>query len=207
MHPPFFFVYRQMRFLTLGRSVRLKKKTLKKNHKKSRNSRPWYPRTTSKVNSNIFGWTKCTTYCKKCSCFCSCFSLSCYYAQFSDEEDYFKWKTVELRLWAFCFENAKNLGRSDDSKLRKKRGWPNVQFKRIKPLLSNLEFNIVHDKLISKRTFFSVPTIPTLLFRKGANIDLFDHEQRKFKYLEMNLCSVAPTVFVCFCIVIICLFL
>ena len=85
-----------------------------------------------------------------------------------------------------------------------------MQFKRIKPLLSNLEFNIVHDKLISKRTFFSVPTIPTLLFRKVANIDLFDHEQRKFKYLdnlEMNLCSVAPTVFVCFCIVIICLFL
>ena len=89
----------------------------------------------------------------------------------------------------------------------KKREWPNVQFKRIKPLLSNLEFNIVHDKLISKRAFFSVPTIPTLLFRKGANIDLFDHEQRKFKYLEMNLCSVAPTVFVYFCIVIICLFL
>ena len=26
----------------------------------------------------------------------------------------------------FFFENAKNLGRSDDAKRRKKRGWPNV---------------------------------------------------------------------------------
>ena len=60
-----------------------KKKTLKKNHKKSRNSRPWYPKTTSKVNIHIFGWTKCPN-CKKSSCFCSCFSLCCYYAQFSD---------------------------------------------------------------------------------------------------------------------------
>ena len=24
----------------------------------------------------------------------------------------------------FCFENAKNMGRSDDAKWRKKRGWP-----------------------------------------------------------------------------------
>ena len=29
-------------------------------------------------------------------------------------------------LLFFFFENAKNLGRSDDSKRRKKRGWPNV---------------------------------------------------------------------------------
>ena len=27
----------------------------------------------------------------------------------------------------FFFENAKNLGRSDDAKRRKKRGWPNKQ--------------------------------------------------------------------------------
>ena len=26
----------------------------------------------------VFGLTKCTIYCKKCSCFCSCFSLCCY---------------------------------------------------------------------------------------------------------------------------------
>ena len=29
-------------------------------------------------------------------------------------------------LLVFFFENAKNLGRSDDAKRRKKRGWPNV---------------------------------------------------------------------------------
>ena len=156
---PIFFRLPSNAFPDIGSVCRIEKK----NHKKSRNSRPWYPRTTPKVNIHIFGWAKCTTYCKKCSCFCSCFSLSCYYAQFSYEKDYFKWKTVELRHCAFCFENAKNLDRSDDSKLRKKWGWPNVQFKRIKPLLSNLEFNIDHDKLISKRAFFSVPTIPTLL--------------------------------------------
>ena len=56
-----------MRFLILGRSVGLKKKS-------------WYPRMTLKVNIYICGLTKCTMYCKKCSCFCSCFSLRCDYA-------------------------------------------------------------------------------------------------------------------------------
>ena len=47
-----------------------KKRPKKKNHKKSRNGRPWYPRMTLKVNIHIFGLTKCTIlYCKKCSCF------------------------------------------------------------------------------------------------------------------------------------------
>ena len=36
----------------------------KKNHTKSRNRRPWYPRMTLKVNIHIFGLTKCTIYCK-----------------------------------------------------------------------------------------------------------------------------------------------
>ena len=61
-----------------------KQKTWKKNHKKSWNSRPWYPRTMLKVSIHIFGLKKCTIYCEKCSCFCSCFSLCCYYAHFSD---------------------------------------------------------------------------------------------------------------------------
>ena len=61
-----------------------KKKPKKTNYKKSRNSRPWYPRTTLKVNIHIFVLTKCTIYCEKCSCFCPCFSLGCYYAHFSD---------------------------------------------------------------------------------------------------------------------------
>ena len=83
--PFFFFVYRRMRFLILGRSVGLKKKNLKKNHKKSRNSRPWYPRTTLKVNIHAHIWTtECTIYREKCSCFCSSFSLCCYYVHFSD---------------------------------------------------------------------------------------------------------------------------
>ena len=80
----FSFAYRRMRFLILGRSVGLKKKKTKRNHKKSRNRRPWYPRTTLKVNIHIFGLTKCTIYCEECSCFCSCFSLCYYYAHFSD---------------------------------------------------------------------------------------------------------------------------
>ena len=37
-----------------------KKNKKKKNDKKSRNSRPWYPRTTLEVNIYIFGLTKCT---------------------------------------------------------------------------------------------------------------------------------------------------
>ena len=111
-----------MRFLILGRSVGLKKtKKTKKNHKKSQNSRPWYPRTTLKVNIHIFGLTKCTIYCEKCSCFCSCFSLCCHYAHFS-----FQVKNGVTTSLLFFFENAKNLGRSDDGKRRKKRGWPNL---------------------------------------------------------------------------------
>ena len=69
----FFFVQRRMRFLMLGRSVGLEKKFVKKNHKKSRNRRPWYPRITLKVNIHITRLTKCTIYCKKRSCFCSFF--------------------------------------------------------------------------------------------------------------------------------------
>ena len=69
----FFFVQRRLRFLMLGRSVGLEKKFLKKNHKKSRNRRPWYPRITLKVNIHITRLTKYTIYCKKRSCFCSFF--------------------------------------------------------------------------------------------------------------------------------------
>ena len=57
----------------VGRIGKRKTKKEKKNHKKSRNRRPWYPRMTLKVNIHITGLTKCTIYCKKRSCFCSCF--------------------------------------------------------------------------------------------------------------------------------------
>ena len=37
-----------------------------------------------KLTSTSVGLTKCTIYWRKCYCFCSCFSLCCYYAHFSD---------------------------------------------------------------------------------------------------------------------------
>ena len=84
-HPLFFLRLPSNAFPDIGSVGRIEKKKKKKNHKKSRNSRPWYPRTTLKVsNILIFRLTKCTIYCEKCSCFCSCFSLCCYYAHFSD---------------------------------------------------------------------------------------------------------------------------
>ena len=55
-----------MRFLILGRSVgRIEKK---KNRKKSQNRRPWYTRTTLKVNIHIrvFELRKCTMYNVQC---------------------------------------------------------------------------------------------------------------------------------------------
>ena len=77
----FLFVYRRMCFLMLGRSVGFeKRKTEKKNHKKSR-----YPRTTLKVNIHIFGLTNVQYTVKNVHVFalvflcavtiCSCFRL------------------------------------------------------------------------------------------------------------------------------------
>ena len=83
-HPLFFLRLPPNAFPDIGSVSRIEKKKPKKNHKKSQNSRPCYPRTTLKVNIHIFGLKKCTRYCEKCSCFCSCFSLCCYYAHFSD---------------------------------------------------------------------------------------------------------------------------
>ena len=73
-HPPFLslFTVECFSWYWVGRTEQKKK-----NHKKSRNSRPWYARKTLKVNVHIFGLTKCTIYWEKCSCFCSCFSLCC----------------------------------------------------------------------------------------------------------------------------------
>ena len=78
-NPLFFLCLLWNAFPDIGSVGRIEKtKNLKKNHKKSWNSRPWYPRTTLKVSIHIFGLTKCTIYCENCSCFCSCFSLCCY---------------------------------------------------------------------------------------------------------------------------------
>ena len=79
---------------------RIEKKTLKnKNHKKSRNRRPWYPRMTLKVNNHIFGLTKHTINCKKCSCFSLCF----YYAHFSDYKNLFHVKNGLTTSLLFFF--------------------------------------------------------------------------------------------------------
>ena len=80
--PPFFFSISVecICWYWVGGSDWKKKKTYKKNHKKFRNRRPWYPGTTFKVNFHIIGLTKCTICCKNYSCF----SLCCYYDHFSD---------------------------------------------------------------------------------------------------------------------------
>ena len=94
-----------MYFLILGRSDS-KKKTYKKNHKKFRNRRPWYPGTTLKVNFHIIGLTKCTICRKKCSCFSLCF----YYDHFSDRfKELFQVKSGLTTSLLFFLENAKNL--------------------------------------------------------------------------------------------------
>ena len=122
-----------MRFLMLGRSVgRIeKKKNLKKNHKKSPNRRPWYPGMTLKVNIYIFGLTKCTTYCKKCSCCFSCFSPHYFILIFQVKKiiSSEKWFNYVITSLFFFFENDKNLGQSDDAKRRKIRGCPKAKLR------------------------------------------------------------------------------
>ena len=111
-----------MRFLMLGRLVGLKKKDLqKKNHKKSRNRRPWYPRMTLKVNIHIFGLTKCTIYCKKCSCFVPVFLYAVTKLMFQIKRIISREKWFNYIVTFFFWKNyAKNVGRADDAKQRKK---------------------------------------------------------------------------------------
>ena len=73
----------------------------------------------------------------------------------------------------FFFENARNLGRSDDSKRRKKRGWPNR--KRIEIMINNvvlLSSPVLHSlglvirtknilKRMTKSVFMPVTKVPT----------------------------------------------
>ena len=123
-----------MRFLILGRSVGLKKKKTKRNHKKSRNRRPWYPRTTLKVNIHIFGLTKYTIYCKKFSCFCFCFSLCCYYKySFFSLQQFFQLKNgLTTSSFLLFLKMAKSwVGRTTVNG-EKKRGWANYKKKQEK---------------------------------------------------------------------------
>ena len=95
----------------------------------SRNRRPWYPRTTLKVNIHIFGLTKCTIYCEECSCFVPVFLYAVTMLIFQIKRIISSKKWFNYVVTFFFFENAKTLGRSDDGKQRKKRGWPYVNSK------------------------------------------------------------------------------
>ena len=53
-HPLFFFRLASNAFPDIRSVARIKKKTKKKNYKKSRNRRPWHPNMTLKVNIYIF---------------------------------------------------------------------------------------------------------------------------------------------------------
>ena len=120
-HPhPFFFRLASNAFPDFGSVSRIKKKN-KKNHKKSRNWRPWYPRMTLKVNIYIFGLTKCTIYCKKCSCFGPVFLYVVTMLIFQIKRIISSEKLFNQVVTSF-FGNAKNLGQSDNAKQRKKRG-------------------------------------------------------------------------------------
>ena len=111
-------------FPDLGRLVGLRKKRCKKKkqNKKSQNRKPWYSRMTLKVNIYIFGLTKSTIHCKKCSSFCSCLLCAVTMLIFQIK------RIISSEKWfnyvVTFFLNAKNLGRLDDTKQRKKRGWP-----------------------------------------------------------------------------------
>ena len=79
--------------------------------------RPWYPRTSAKVNIHIFGLTKCTIYCKNVPVFLYAVTMLIFQIKIIISSE--KWLTTSL-LFFFFLENAENLGRSDDAKRRKK---------------------------------------------------------------------------------------
>ena len=116
-----------MRFLILGRSVgRIEKK--KKNHKTTQNRRPWYPRTTLKVNIHIhvFGQIKkIQNILYNVFLFFSMLLLCSFFRL----KELFQVKNGLTTSLPFFF--AKNLGWSNNAKRRKKRGWPNDLLKLI----------------------------------------------------------------------------
>ena len=98
-----------MRFLIFGRLVGLKKKLKQKNHKKSRNRRPWHPKMTLKVNIYIFIFV-----------FVPVFLYAATMLIFQIKRIISSEKWFNYVFTVFFLENAKNLGRSDDAKRRKK---------------------------------------------------------------------------------------
>ena len=77
-----------------------------------------------KVNIHISGLTKCTTYCKNVPFLSLFFSMLLLFSFFGLKELFQVKNGLTKSLLFFFLGNAKNLGRSDDAKLRKKRGWP-----------------------------------------------------------------------------------
>ena len=102
-----------MHFLILGWSVGLKK-TKKTNHKKSQNWRPWYPRTTLKVNIYISGLTKYSV--EMCLFLSLFFSMLLLCSFFRLKESFEVKNGLTTSLLLFLFENAKNTGWLDDDK-------------------------------------------------------------------------------------------
>ena len=119
---PFFFRLASNAFSDIGSVGRIekkkKKRNLKKNHKKSRNSRPWYPRMRLKVNINTFGnaqYTEKNVLVFVPAVLCAVTMLIFQIKRIISSEKWFNYVvTVSF------FENAKNLGRSNDAKRRKR---------------------------------------------------------------------------------------
>ena len=138
--PVFFFVYRRMRFLTLGRIE--KKKPKKKITRSLGISGPGTPGRRQKSTFTYLDEQNAQHTVKNVLVFVPVFLYVVTMLNLEIKRIISSKKRLNYVVTLFFFENAKNLDRSDDSKRRKKWGWPNVQFKRIKPLLSNLEFII-----------------------------------------------------------------
>ena len=82
---------------------------------------------TLKVNICIFGSTKCIYYAvKNVPVFVPVFlyAVTMLIFQIKRIISREKWFNNVVTIFFFFFENAKTLGRSDDAKRRKKRGWP-----------------------------------------------------------------------------------
>ena len=127
---PFFssFSVERVFWYWVGRSD-WKKKKLKKIHKKSRNIRPWYPRTTLKVDIHIIWINKMDNILYNMLMVLFSVLLLCSFLRLKELFQVKNGLTTSL-LFLFCFENAKNLGRLDDAKRRKKKRMA-LQYQRV----------------------------------------------------------------------------
>ena len=91
----------------------------------------FFPSVEGKVNFYHFGLTKCAIYCKKCFCFCSYFSLCCYYSHVCDG-----YKPSQLQYYLSCkvqvlvFQKLESCQRTDkgmQSVLERYKGPPDLR--------------------------------------------------------------------------------